>query len=72
MKRILDRKNFKYEKISTEKLNSDQPNANENWFKPEKMSDSIFDFKYYDEKNNGQEIYSSKDSTEICLKDIAD
>ena len=72
LKRILNKKKFTFQKMSTKDINSDQPDGNKDWFKPEKLGDSILVFKYYDEKNNGQEIYSSKDSTEIYLKDIAD
>ena len=72
LERIINRKKFNTEKISTKNLEFEQPNSNENWFEPQKMGDSILTFKYYDERNNGQEIYCSKDSTEIYLKDIAD
>lgn len=65
LNRILARKEFEFEKIKT----SEQP-SDENWFKPEKMGDSILTFKYYDTNGNGQEIYSSKDSTEVYLRDI--
>lgn len=67
LNRILAQKEFEFEKIKTSEQTSD-----ENWFKPEKMGDSILVFKYYDTKGNGQEIYSSKDSTEIYLRDIWD
>ena len=66
LKRILAQKEFEFEKIKT----SEEQNNDEIWFKPEKMGDSILVFKYYDTNGNGQEIYSSKDSTEVYLKDI--
>ncbi|UQB70288.1 hypothetical protein [Epilithonimonas zeae] len=65
LNRILAQKEFEFEKIKT----SEQP-SDDDWFKPEKMSDSILFFKYYDTNGNGQEIYSSMDSTEVYLKDI--
>ncbi|TDX83101.1 hypothetical protein [Epilithonimonas xixisoli] len=65
LKRILAQKEFEFEKIKTSGLSSD-----DDWFEPEKMGDSILTFKYYDTNGNGQEIYSSKDSTEVFLKDI--
>lgn len=68
LKRILARKQFEFEKM---KISAEQ-NNNEIWFKPEKMGDSILVFRYYETNGNGQEIYSSKDSTEAYLKDIAD
>lgn len=72
LERILKRKHFQSEKITAKNLFSEQVSANKNWFTPEKLGDSILVFKYYDEKNKGQEIYSSTDSTEVYLKDIAD
>lgn len=67
LKRIVAQKEFEFDKIKTSELSSD-----DDWFKPEKMGDSILTFKYYDINGNGQEIYSSKDSTEVYLKDIWD
>ncbi len=74
LERILKRKKFQSEKIATKKLFPGQISDNENWFTPKKLGDSILTFIYYNEKNNGnnQEIYSSKDSTEVYLRDIAD
>jgi len=72
LERILKRKHFQSEKITAKNLFPDQVSTNKNWFTPEKLGDNILVFKYYDEKNNGQEIYSSIDSTEVYLKDIAD
>ena len=67
LKRILAQKEFEFEKIKTSEQSDEK-----SWFKPEKMGDSILTFKYYDINGNGQEIYSSKDSTEVYLKDIWD
>lgn len=73
LKRILNRKQFKMEKISAKNTDFDQPFENQKWFKPEKLEDSIFVFKYFDERNNVQEIYILKnDSTEVYIRDIAD
>jgi hypothetical protein len=73
IKRILHLHDFKTEIVSTKGWNTDGPLANENWFKPETLGDSILVFSYKkDEYGNGQYIYSSIDSTKVFLKDIAD
>lgn len=71
--RIVRRKEFKMEKIAAANLHFEQqPSANENWFDPKKLGDTVLIFTWYDERNNGQEIYCSTDSTEVYLKDIFD
>ncbi|POS00544.1 hypothetical protein Q361_1682 [Flavobacterium croceum DSM 17960] len=73
LKRILSLHDFKTEIVSTKGWNTDGPLANENWFKPETLGDSILVFTYNkDEYGNGQYIYSSIDSTKVFLKDILD
>jgi energy-coupling factor transporter transmembrane protein EcfT len=73
MKRILAKHNFKMEKQATKGWNNTGPLANENWFKPESLGDSVLVFKYSkDDYGNGQTIYSSVDSTRIFCIDILD
>lgn len=73
LKRILCLHDFKTEIVSTKGWNTEGPLANENWFKPESLGDSILVFTYKkDEYGNGQHIYSSIDSTKVFLKDILD
>ncbi len=73
LQRILKLHNFNAEIVSTKDWNTDGPLANENWFKPETLGDSIIVFIYNkDEYGNGQYIYSSLDSTNAFCKDIAD
>jgi hypothetical protein len=73
MKRILSKHDFKTEVVSTIGWDTDGPLANENWFKPETLGDSILIFTYNkDEYGNGQYIYSSLDSSNVFVKDILD
>jgi hypothetical protein len=73
LKRILHLHEFSSDIVSTSKWKTDGPLANENWFKPESLGDSILVFKYNkDDYGNGQYIYSSFDSTEVFVKDILD
>lgn len=71
--RILNLHDFKTEIVSTKGWNTSGPLANENWFKPETLGDSINVSIYNkDEYGNGQYIYSSLDSTKVFVKDILD
>lgn len=73
LKRILQLHNFKTDKESTKGWQTDGPSANEKWFKPEKLGDSVLVFRYKkDDYGNGQTIYSSFDSTEIFCIDVLD
>jgi len=73
LERILSRKEFKMEKAAAGNLYFEpQPSANEKWFNPKKLGDTVLIFTWYDERNNRQEIYCSMDSTEVYLKDIFD
>jgi flagellar basal body-associated protein FliL len=73
LKRILSLHSYEYQVVSTHKWNTQGPTANENWFKPESLGDSILTFIYSkDNYGNGQYIYSSLDSTEVFVKDILD
>ena len=73
LKRILSIHDFKTERQSTKGWNTDGPLANENWFKPETLGDTILVFKYSkDQYGNGQIIYSSLDSTKVFCIDTYD
>jgi hypothetical protein len=73
LKRILSQHEFVSEKISTTGLEADGPSANEKWFNPSGLGDSILVFRYKkDEYGNGQTIYSSLDSTKAFCIDILD
>lgn len=73
LQRILSLHDFKTEIVSTKGWDTSGPLANENWFKPETLGDSILTFTYNkDDYGNGQCIYSSLDSTQVFCKDIAD
>ena len=73
LNRILSLHDFKTEIVSTKEWNTSGPLANENWFKPETLGDSILTFTYNkDDYGNGQYIYSSLDSTKVFIKDILD
>ena len=71
--RILQRHNFQTDKQATKGWQTDGPSANEKWFKPESLGDSVLVFKYNkDEFGNGQTIYSSLDSTRAFCIDVLD
>ena len=73
LSRILSIHDFNSKTLSTNGWDTDEPLANENWFKPETLGDSIVVFTYKkDEYGNGQYIYSSLDSTKVFCKDIFD
>jgi len=73
LKRILQLHNFQAERKSTEDWQSDGPLANDNWFKPETLGDTVLVFHYEkDEYGNGQPIYSSLDSTKVYCIDVLD
>jgi hypothetical protein len=73
LKRILSLHDFQTEIVSTKSWETNGPLANENWFKPEILGDSILTFTFHkDNYGNGQYIYCSLDSTEVFCKDIAD
>ena len=73
LRRILGMYNFKMERQVTKGWNSEGPIANQDWFKPESLGDTILVFKYTkDEYGNGQTIYSSLDSTKAYCVDILD
>jgi len=71
--RILSLHDFSSETISTKGLEIDGPSANEKWFNPASLGDSIFIFNYKkDDYGNGQTIYSSLDSTKVFCIDVLD
>lgn len=72
LQRILDKKKFVSRLKSTNHMNSDGPLADDNWFKPENMGDTIIIFTSIDAYENGQEIFCNMDSNEVFLKDILD
>ena len=73
IKRILSQHNYEFEKISGQDSHSNGPSANNNWFKPELMGDSILTFKFKkDEYGNGQTIYLNRDSSEAYCMDVLD
>jgi hypothetical protein len=73
LKRILNVHNYSVAIISTRHWNTTGPLANNNWFKPETLGDSIILFSYNkDEYGNAQYLYSSLDSTSVFCKDVAD
>jgi hypothetical protein len=73
LRRILSLHDFKSEIVSTRKWNTERPLANENWFNPESLGDSILVSVYSkDDYGNRQFIYSSLDSTKVFVKDILD
>lgn len=73
LKRILEAHNFTLERKATKGWHSEGPLANQDWFKPESLGDTILVFKYAkDEYGNGQTIYSSLDSTKAFCVDILD
>ncbi len=73
LNRILSLHNFSSETIPTNELRVDGPSANEKWFNPASLGDSIFVFNYKkDDYGNGQTIYSSLDSTKVFCIDVLD
>jgi hypothetical protein len=73
LRRVLSLHDFKSEIVSTNGWNTEGPLANENWFKPETLGDSVIVSIYNkDEYGNGQYIFSSLDSTQVFVKDILD
>ncbi|MFM2048763.1 MAG: hypothetical protein RI955_1311 [Bacteroidota bacterium] len=73
LKRILKLHDFEFKKQSTKGWQTDGPSANEKWFKPETLGDSVLVFKYHkDDNGNGQTIYSSLDSTKVFCIDVLD
>lgn len=72
LNRILNKVSFKFKSVSTQGMNSNGPLANDNWFKPESLGDTILIFNNINEYGNGKEIYSNTDSTEIYVKEILD
>ena len=73
MKRILSENNYEFEKISEKDTQSNGPSANNKWFKPELLGDSVLTFKFKkDEYGNSQTIYLKRDSTEAYCIDVLD
>jgi hypothetical protein len=73
LNRILNLHSFSSETISTKGLEIDGPSANEKWFEPASLGDSILVFTYKkDHYGNGQTIYSSVDSTKVFCIDVLD
>lgn len=70
--RILLQRNYTHTTIASEEVSTSQPEANQKWFTPEVMGDSIELFRALDEYGNGQEVYCNKDYTEMFIIDILD
>ena len=71
--RILKLHPFDIKRESTAGWNTAQPAANDHWFKPESLGDSINVFTYkIDEAGNGQTLYVSLDSTKVFCRDVWD
>lgn len=74
LQRILNRKNFICRKVTasdTAKL-SLLPTGLPSSFQPGRSGDTLLLFSAIDHHGNGQEIYTSSDSTEVYLRDILD
>jgi hypothetical protein len=73
LNRILRQNHYDKEKVSTKGWNTTGPLADDNWFKPESLGDSILVFTYKkDEYGNVQTIYTSPDSTKVYCIDVLD
>lgn len=71
MKRVLMQHHYAMEKQSTSGWTTTGPSANENWFKPESLGDTVLIFTHSkDEYGNGQTLYSSLDSTRVFCIDV--
>jgi len=73
LKRILSKRDFEAERVSSKGWNSTEPLPNDNWFKPELLGDTIFVYKYLkDEFGNGQTIYANMENDEVYCVDVLD
>lgn len=73
LQRILNNKAFKESvRIPAAAVKDHLSSALPDWFRPAEMSDTLLVFSSIDDYGNGQEIYSSPDSTEVYLRDIWD
>lgn len=73
LKRIVSQHTFELEKESTKGWNTSGPLAGENWFKPERLGDTVLVYTYKkDEYGNVQIIYSNLKQTEAYCEDILD
>ena len=73
LKRVLLRHSYTSNKKATKNWVAKGPLANDNWFKPETLGDTVLVFEYRkDNYGNLQTIYSSLDSTKVYCIDILD
>lgn len=73
LERILQLRDFQYEKLSAKSWDFEPLTSNPEWFRPASLGDSILVFKYdKDQFGNGQTIYASTDSTEAYCLDVWD
>lgn len=73
LKRILQLHQYEAKTIATSGMTPSGPLANNEWFKPESLGDTILVFTYKkDEMGNLQEIYASRDSVTAFCVDIQD
>lgn len=71
--RIISLHKYEMNKVSTKSFKWKGPLANDNWFKPELMGDSIMVFNCRkDDYGNEQTIYCKLDMTEVFCIDILD
>jgi hypothetical protein len=73
LSRVLSRKTYSASRQSTAGWNTEGPLANENWFRPESLGDSVLVFQHL-ERGSGdhQTLYSNLDSTRAFYVDVAD
>lgn len=73
LKRILSRENYTADTLSTKGWHTNEPSPNNDWFKPERLGDTVLMYKYeIDETGNGQTIYTNRELTEAYCIDILD
>lgn len=73
LQRILTQHEYEEKEISTAAMNSSGPLADNEWFKPESLGDSILMYEFRkDDYGNSQTIFSNPDRTEVYVKDVQD
>lgn len=73
LNRIINSKDFEIQKVSTKGWNTSGPLADENWFKPELLGDTILTFRYQQDYYGGsQTIYCNLNKTEAYCIDAND
>ena len=73
LRRITALQNYRIEKRSTKGWVANEPSPQNNWFNPATLGDSVLVYEHVDEdKDDGQIMYVSTDSTKVFYKDMAD